>query len=252
MTATALAKGEKQMTLAEPHVGVMGIIERLASDPNFDTAKLEKLIELHERTQANMARAEFFAAFAEMQAEIPAIERKGRGDKGARYAKDEDIQAVLRPILQRHGFMLSFATSFLDGGKMSILGKLAHKAGHVETSEFVSAADTSGSKNAIQALGSTQTYGKRYTTIALLNLTGTDEHVDDDGAATGRSQVKDPDGFEAQFTDLEIVAEDGTLALNAAWKKLPESFRTHVFKHYRREWEAMKSKAARATKVAQS
>lgn len=239
-----------EMSLQPASVGVMGIIERLASNPDFDTAKLEKLIELHERTQANAARAEFFAAFAEMQAEIPAIERKGRGDKGARYAKDEDIQAALRPILQRHGFMLSFATSFVDGGKVSIVGKLAHRAGHVETSEFVSAADTSGSKNAIQALGSTQTYGKRYTTIALLNITGTDEHADDDGAATGRSKVTDPAGFEGQFTDLEIVSEDGTAALNAAWKKLPEPFRQHVFQHYRREWEAMKAKAARVTKAA--
>jgi phage recombination protein Bet len=60
----------------------------------------------------------------------------------------------------------------------------------------------------------------------------------------------DPDGFEAQWTDLDFVADEGTQALNAAWKKLPESFRRHVFEHYRREWEAMKAKSARATKAA--
>lgn len=249
MTETTLAP-VVEMQLQPRAEGVMGIIERLASDPNFDTAKLEKLIELHERTQANAARAEFFAAFAEMQAEIPAIERKGRGDKGARYAKDEDIQAALRPILQRHGFMLSFATAFSGDGKVSITGKLAHRAGHVETSEFVSAADTSGSKNAIQALGSTQTYGKRYTTIALLNITGTDEHLDDDGAATGRAQVTDPDGFESWSLDLDLVADGGLDALTAAWKQSPDAYRKHTLKHYSREHEQRKAKAARASKAA--
>jgi hypothetical protein len=239
----------KDQALAPASVGVMGIIERLASNPDFDTAKLEKLIELHERTQANVARSEFFAAFAQMQAEIPAIERKGRGDKGARYAKDEDIQAALRPILQRHGFMLSFATAFVDGGKVSITGKLAHRAGHVETSEFVSAADTSGSKNAIQALGSTQTYGKRYTTIALLNITGTDEHLDDDGAATGRAKLVDPDGFADWSADLDIVAEDGLDALTTAWKASPDGHRKHTLKHYAREHEQRKAKAARVGKA---
>jgi len=242
--AHALTKPVQDMKLQPAADGVMGIIERLASDPNFDTAKLEKLIELHERTQANAARAEFFDAFARMQGDIPAIERRGRGDKGARYALDEDIQAALRPILQKHGFMLSFAVDFPDG-KLRVTGKLAHRDGHVETSEFVSAADTSGSKNAIQALGSAQTYGKRYTTIALLNITGTDEHADDDGAATGRAKVVDPDGFADWMADLDLVAEDGLPALTKAWKASPDAFRKHCFKHYAREHEQRKAKASR-------
>lgn len=223
--------------------GVMGIIERLASDPNFDTAKLEKLIELHERTAANAARAEFFEAFSIMQGEIPAIERKGRGDKGARYAKNEDIQRVLRPILQKHGFMLSFATMFADG-KVTVTGKLGHKAGHVETAEFTSAADTSGSKNAIQALGSTQSYGQRYTTIALVNITGTDE-ADDDGGATGRGAIQDPDGFDEWVCDLDVASENGVGALKVAWDASKDAYRRHMVKHYRDGHEARKRRAAK-------
>jgi hypothetical protein len=243
--------GEKEVLLQERPQGVMGIIERLASDPNFDTAKLEKLIELHERTQANAARAEFYDAFATMQGEIAAIARKGKGDKGTRYMKDEDIQAGVRPVLQAHGFMLSFAVDFPEGGKLRVTGKLAHRAGHVETSEFVSVADTSGSKNAIQALGSTQSYGKRYTTIALLNITGTDQS-DDDGAAAGRGKVVDPTGFEDWWADLELVADEGFSAYSAAWKGTKnDAFRKHVLKHYSAEHEQRKAKAQRADKAAQ-
>lgn len=246
ITALSAPVGAKEVTLHEPQTGVMGIIERLASDPNFDTAKLEKLIELHERTQANAARAEFFRQFSVMQSEIPAIERKGTGDKGKRYARNEDIQRVLRPILQRYGFMLSFATSF-EGGQVRVTGKLAHEAGHVETAEFMSAADTSGSKNAIQALGSAQSYGIRYTTVALLNITGTDES-DDDGAATGRTEVVAPEGFDDWWDDLGAAVDEGLAAYQAAWKAGTKSQQAHLAKHLSREHEERKRCAAKVAR----
>ena len=48
--------------------------------------------------------------------------------------------------------------------------------------------DTSGSKNAVQAVGSSTSYGKRYTASALLNLTSRlPDDRDDDGRAAGAS-----------------------------------------------------------------
>ena len=47
--------------------------------------------------------------------------------------------------------------------------------------------DTSGSKNAIQAVGSSISYGKRYTAGALLNLTSRGE--DDDGIAAATAPL---------------------------------------------------------------
>lgn len=244
MAVNALAKGEKEMTLHAPEVGVMGIIERLASDPNFDTAKLEKLIELHERTQRNAARAEFYQAYSEMQAEIQAVVKRGNSDKGS-YLKDEDIQAAARPVMQKHGFMLMFATDFPES-KLRVTGKLAHRSGHVETSEFISVADTSGSKNAIQALGSAQSYGKRYTAIALLNITGTDAS-DDNGAAADRTVV-DPEGFMEWWDKIDKAAEKGMASLREAWDKSPDGFRRHTVTHYRQQHEARKARAAKAAK----
>lgn len=207
---------------------ILGVIARLASAPDFDTAKLEKLIELHERTQANTARAAFFSAFADMQAEIPAIHRRGRGDKGTRYALNEDIQKALRPILHKHGFMLTFATKFGDK-TVTVTGKLAHKSGHVETAEFTSAADVSGSKNAIQALGSTQSYGQRYTTVALCNITGTDDVVDDDGKSAGKPEP--PANYDDLMLAFEESAEHGYSASREAFAALPTPVRLYATKH---------------------
>lgn len=235
--------GEKEVMLQERQQGVMGIIERLASDPNFDTAKLEKLIELHERTQANAARAEFYDAFAKMQGEIQAVVKRGKSDKGS-YLKDEDIQASVRPVLQAHGFMLMFAVDFPDN-KLRVTGKLAHRAGHMETSEFITGADTSGSKNAVQALGSAQAYGKRYTTVALLNITGTD-NSDDNGKATGRASLQDPKGFDAWLIDMEAAADSGMDALRQAWKDSDKRFTQHIAKHYADKYESLKARAGAA------
>src|SRR6185295_6009416 len=58
--------------------------------------------------------------------------------------------------------------------------------GHERTSEFLADADTSGSKNAIQARGSAVSYGHRYTTKDLLNIT-TREAADD--ASYGLSRL---------------------------------------------------------------
>src|SRR3546814_12068467 len=79
------------------------------------------------------------------------------------------INAAIKPVLKRHGFALSFRTDFTNG--IRVAGVLTHSGGHKETTDFVLPADGSGNKNAVQAIASSVSYGKRYTAGALLNLT---------------------------------------------------------------------------------
>ena len=61
-----------------------------------------------------------------------------------------------------------------------------HREGHSERTMMELPADTSGSKNAVQAVGSSTSYGKRYVASALLNLTSRlPEDRDDDGQRGG-------------------------------------------------------------------
>lgn len=229
------------------------MFERLARDPSVPVEKLEKLIELQERIMAHQARAEFSEAFARMQGEIPVITKRGEilveGRVRSRFAKHEDIQRIVRPILQAHGFAIRHRNEYTPEGKLKIIGILSHRSGHSETDEFVGSADTSGSKNAIQSLGSTRSYGARYTTIALLNITTEDE--DDDGAGSSRAGQPDgpmpPAGYLEFLDTLRAAAMNGTEALRQAWRDSSPLCRDHVNHAAPQVLASLKHVAAKAT-----
>ena len=64
-------------------------------------------------------------------------------------------------------------------GFVRVAGILMHREGHREETEMQLPIDASGSKNTVQAIGSSTAYGRRYVLCALLNIATGDE--DDDG-----------------------------------------------------------------------
>ncbi len=162
---------------------ILCVIQRAAADPQCDIEKMERLLQMHERMQDRQAEQQYAEALAIMQHELPSVaERGGIKDRNGRvqstYALWEDINDAIKPILARHGFSLSFRTPRNDKG-VEVEGVLSHRAGHSERTSIVLPADVSGSKNAVQAVASSVSYGKRYTAGALLNLTS---HGEDDDA----------------------------------------------------------------------
>ena len=219
------------------------MFERLAKDPSVDVEKLERLIAMQERIVNLNAKAEFDAAFAQMQGEIPTITEKGEiivdGKLRSTYATNEDIQEAVKPMLQRHGFALRFRNEAQEG-KLKLIGILSHRSGHSEEDEFVTSADHSGKKNDIHAIGSARSYGQRYTTIALLNIASRGQ--DDDGEKSGRPEV--PKGYQHWLDNLAAVADEGTTRLSDTWAKSSKAYRGYLTKNAMREWEAIKRKAA--------
>lgn len=166
---------------------IINVIERAAINPAVDIDKMERLLEMQERIMDRNAKAAYIQALADMQQELPVIaERGGIKDRSGRvqskYALWEDINETIKPILGKHGFALSFRTG-RDGEFTVVTGVLGHRGGHSEETSIHLPADTSGSKNSVQAVGSSTSYGKRYTAQALLNLTSGGE--DDDGEGAG-------------------------------------------------------------------
>jgi len=169
-----------EITLQESGTAsVLAVIERAATNPDVDVDKMEKLLSMHERMQERQASAAFTEAFSDMQDELPAIEKRGNAAGRYTFAKWEDINEVVKPILKKHGFTLSFRMDTING--ISVTGVLSHKAGHSEQTTITLQPDTSGNKNAVQSVASSVQYGKRYAAGALLNLTSYGE--DDDGFA---------------------------------------------------------------------
>lgn len=205
-------KGEVSPIVSE-NAAVMAIIERAALNPDVDAAKMDQLFALQEKVLARNARTAYFRALAEMAGALPAVAEKGKGHNQTKYAKWEDIQAKITPVLGRHGFALSFRTKVEDK-VIRITAILAHREGHLEENELLLPADTGPGRNAVQAVGSSITYGFRYTACALLNIqTGV---TDDDGAAGGGSTT---------ISDEQVVRLQ-TLIQNAGAN--PEKFLQHM------------------------
>jgi hypothetical protein len=182
-TAPALSEPVSEST------AIIQVIERAAANPNVDIDKMERLLQMHERIVERNAKAAYASSLAAMQPHLPVITEKGKiivRDKVTKeviqstgYALWEDINEAIRPILSEYGFALSFKTGIAPDGKITVTGILSHREGHQEETTMALPHDSTGSKNAVQAVGSSTSYGKRYTASALLNITSRGE--DDDG-----------------------------------------------------------------------
>ncbi len=201
---------------------MVSMIERVAMDPNSDLAKLERMLELKERHDAQSAKAAFAEAFSRASADFPTIPLRGQGHNGKPYATLEDITKFTRPVLSQHGLAMTFAIEVKE--QVVVTAKLMHKAGHCEETSMSLPRDTSGSKNAVQAVGSTQKYGQRYTAQAILGLSlGEDDEDDGRGSGAAAPGVRRNGWADTVVADLPAnstprdKAEAITNALCAQW-----------------------------------
>ncbi len=148
--------------------------------------------------QADDAKSQFNTAMIRLQSRLPKIKKNGvleypvdknKPDgpkrKIANFAKWEDIDDAIRPLLDEEGFSLAFNTAPRqgDGGGLIVTAILRHRAGHSTETSIPIPLDTSGGKNNIQGYGSALSYGKRYAATAALNIVT--EGEDDDGVIGG-------------------------------------------------------------------
>ena len=148
-----------QEIVTQTHDPMLAMIERVALSPDADISKLEKMLDMQERVLARDAKQVFYSAFADMQSEIPDIAERATGHN-LKYASLEDINEQVKPILKKHGFGILFKISQPDAAKILITGVLSHRGGHAEETSMLLPSDTSGAKNAVQALGSSTSYGE--------------------------------------------------------------------------------------------
>lgn len=167
---------------------LLGMLGQLATNPNFNAEAFREVVALVREEKAGVAKAEFNAAFAAMQAELPPAPKNGRGHNNKAYARYEDIDKVAKPLLGKHGLSINH-TIHQDDNRVKIRAVLRHIGGHEEGAEIILPLDTSGSKNPVQAYGSTTAYGKRYTYAALIGISA--EETDDDGQASSGGAVSD-------------------------------------------------------------
>ena len=214
------------VAVAGESAALLAMIERAARDPAVDIDKMERLFLMKERMEATAAKSAYLSALADMQPNLPMIDKTGRierkskdngpAPKATLYARYEDVIEAIRPILAAHGFSLTHRIAQPTAGQIVVTGVLGHRAGHSEQTSMALSIDDSGGKNNVQGWGSSVSYGKRYTTFALLNIVARGEDDDGKSAAAGGTIT------DEQAEQIKVALEEtgGQLPKFCAFYKL--------------------------------
>lgn len=188
---TYRSRGEGQVIRQDQGAVTPMTMLNMAVQQGADIEKLEKLMALQERWEANEARKAFVSALSAFKAN-PLIVGKDKhvkfktssGFTEYDHATLGNVCNVIGEALSAHGLSYRWSTEQMEG-KIKVTCFLMHVLGHSENVSLESSADTSGGKNNIQAIGSTVSYLQRYTLLAITGTATQDQ--DDDGKKNGFS-----------------------------------------------------------------
>jgi hypothetical protein len=167
---------------------------RIAVAQNADLAKLSQLMDLQERWQRSEAKKAYVEAMNGFKANPPQITKnevaKFVGKNGElvewEYSTLDHIHDAVLSELSRHGISHRWIVEQPQPETVRVTCVLTHKFGHSEQTTLEGPVDHSGSKNAIQAIGSSAKYLERYTLMAATGLA--DASPDTDAVASSPAE----------------------------------------------------------------
>jgi hypothetical protein len=192
-----LPKRERALAVStDANTALLQVIANAARDPKVDVAKMQALYAMHKDAMERQAAAAFAAAMADFKRNPPKIvkdthvkipHKAGGGFTEYDHASLGHVCDAIITGLADVGISHRWDLEQLDGGMIRVTCVLTHAQGHATRTSLHSSRDDSGSKNNIQAVGSTQSYLSRYTLLAATGL------------AAG---IPDNDGRDAEFETL--------------------------------------------------
>lgn len=204
---------------ASETAALISMIERAAADPNVSIDRIERMYAMFEKASARAAKSAFVSALMRAKSEFPRIIKTGEitgnkkdahgnkvgKEKQSTYAKWEEVCGQIEPALARNDLALTFRTEQPGLDRVSVTAVLTHIDGHSESAQMALAIDATGGKNNAQGWGSSISYGKRYTSFAILNLVGHDDK--DTDAAPIPADTIDEDQEIALRDELEAAGK---------------------------------------------
>jgi hypothetical protein len=185
---------------------VLALIERVALDPGADAEKLGRMTAMYEALKANEAEFAYNAAKGRILQKLAGIKivknrsvlneidnaapQRGIGE-AFKYAPLEEIDKHLRPLLAEEEMDLSYSNEPAAGGGLRIRGRLKHLRGGYYEDSFLSAPpDTTGGKSNVQAVGSTNSYLRRYVACNIFNIVVVGDDDDGNGGTIDEAQAR--------------------------------------------------------------
>ena len=178
-----------------------------------DLDKLEKLLNLQERWEANEAKKAYNSAMVEVHRDIPLITKTLKNPlTHSSYAALDRIISKTKAIYTSQGFSISFYEGQTEKPEhIRICADVIHRLGHKETYYYDVPLDGVGIKgNAnmtkIHAKASSTSYGRRYLMCMIWNTpTG-----DDDGNAASVELITDIqlENIKRQMKELGVEKQE--------------------------------------------
>lgn len=233
-----VAKIEQQAIVPiNDSAALMTAVARAAADPSVDVEKMERLFAMHERMAARQAEQDYAESMTQAQRAMPTIAKDRHNTQtGSWYSTLDKINQQIAPIYTAHGFSLSFDTQESAlADHVRVVCRVLHKGGCTKEYHYDTPLDSAGiagkvNKTPTHARGSAITYGRRYLTLMIFNLS-TGE--DDDGNAAGGGIDPAAEWYAAidgaqSMADLQKLADELKAAnlsgaalrnVRAAWAK---------------------------------
>lgn len=161
-----------------PAITPMDMLQQ-AIEKGADLDQLDRFMQLAERWQDGEAKKAYIAAMSNFRANCPPIVRSKKAHNSMYAGLAETIDQI-KDLLAGCGLSHSWKTQ-QENGQTVVTCCVTHVKGHQECTSLSAPSDTSGSKNAIQAIGSTISYLQRYTLFSILGLAS--QEMDNDGGA---------------------------------------------------------------------
>lgn len=165
---------------------------RYALDKGADLDRLEKLMEIQQRHEANEARKAFADDMARFKLKPLSISKDKhvsfKTDKGRTeydHATIGNVCDVIIGALAEFGFSHRWVPS-QESGQCIVDCVITHRLGHEQHTVLKAAPDSTGGKNGIQSIISANTYLSRHSLLMAVGM-ATKDQIDDDGAGAGES-----------------------------------------------------------------
>lgn len=221
------------------------LIEQCVKD-GADPDRMAKYLELKIKWDAYNAKIEFEAAFDKFrQSEVivkatkmVSIATKGGDDITYWHPELDKACEIVEPALRAVGITHTWKPGIGPDGKPT-MALVLRGFNHTEImGEMIGPPDTSGSKNAMQAVGSTMKYQARY--VMLYSLGIVPKGPDDDGrAATGGLAERAIEEYCIKIKD-SANAEEGLKAFREGWTAADNVNDKQARDRIRKVWETQK------------
>lgn len=181
--STEVVKHETKLPEVPEASDLLNVIAHAVSNPALDVVKMQALLDMHMQLVADRRREAFDEAMTRLQAKLPHIVKYGQG-KNSKFAKYEDLDLIVRPLLAEEGFSVSFNEAERTENHTTFMLEVS-RAGHskqhrmtVHNDKASMNRDGRSIRPAIQDDGSTASYARRYLLKLALNIVETDEDTD--------------------------------------------------------------------------